>query len=297
MKPKDSPVIIIAAARSGTKLLRAVLANSPEFIDFPYDMNYIWKYGNYHIPHDELAKEDITEETRRFIKDQFNKLLNKSNAKRVLEKSVPNSLRVDFVKSIFPECKMIHLYRDGRDVAVDSRQCWQSSMLSGNIQSKTDLFNKIIHFPIVAAWPYLLNYGLTYSKRLLKKEKQVESWGPRFEGIDEASERFSLLEVCGMQWAKSIEHCLSSFSRLEENVDYINVRYETLVRDPLTVLKTICDYLEISLNDSMAHFAKSQITDRYIGYWKENSTHPEMRSLMPHIEKCQKAISCSTESA
>jgi hypothetical protein len=106
---KESPIIIIAAARSGTKMLRAALAASPEFVDFSYDINYIWKYGNYHIPHDELTEDNLTDDVRKFIRKRFQKLLVKSNAKRVLEKTVSNSLRVDFVREVFPNSKIIHL--------------------------------------------------------------------------------------------------------------------------------------------------------------------------------------------
>jgi hypothetical protein len=39
------PVMIIAAARSGTKMLRAALGESSDFAEFLYDMNYVWKFG------------------------------------------------------------------------------------------------------------------------------------------------------------------------------------------------------------------------------------------------------------
>ena len=183
---KESPIIIIAAARSGTKMLRAALAASPEFVDFSYDINYIWKYGNYHIPHDELTEDNLTDDVRKFIRKRFKKLLVKSNARRVLEKTVSNSLRVDFVREVFPNSKIIHLYRDGRDVAADAKLCWESSMFSARIQPKSDLFKKVVEFPIDAAWPYLISYVSTYATRLLAKEKHVRSWGPRFKAIEEA---------------------------------------------------------------------------------------------------------------
>ena len=39
-------VIIIGAARSGTKYLRDVLATAPNAARVPYDINYIWRYGS-----------------------------------------------------------------------------------------------------------------------------------------------------------------------------------------------------------------------------------------------------------
>jgi hypothetical protein len=285
-----APIIIIAAARSGTKILRAVLAKSSHIVDFRYDINYIWKYGNYHIQHDELTTENSTPAIRKFIREKFNKLLLKSDAKRVLEKTVSNSLRVDFVRAVFPGCKVVHLYRDGRDVAADARLCWQSSAFSGRIQSKRDVIRKIMAFPVVRAWPYLASYLSTYAKRLIGREKHVKSWGPRFKGIDEALEKFSLLEVCGIQWARSVELSLRSLSRLEEGADYINVRYEDLVRNSRTQLTRILDFLELEDSERVLEYGSKNLTDSYVGFSQRALTTDELTKLNPHIKESMKIL-------
>lgn len=284
-KDFERPIIIIGAARSGTKMLRAALSATPELVAFPYDINYIWKYNNYHIPHDELTKEDLTNEINQFIRNQFKKLLLKNNAKRVLEKTVCNSLRVDFVKAIFPHCQIIHIYRDGRDVAADARLCWQSSILSSKIQSKRDLFKKIINFPLKAAWPYLVNYLSNNIGHFFSKTKYVKSWGPRFRDIDECLKKYSLIEVCGIQWIKSVEFSLKSFSFLEENKEYINIRYEDLVRNPVRVLRKIADFLAIENFGPIQRFAEEKITDEFVGFWQKALSAEEIEKLLPHIRK------------
>lgn len=278
------PIIIISAARSGTKMLRKLLATIPELTAFPYDMNYIWKYGNYHIPHDELTREHLTEKTRQFIRKQFYRRLSKSHAGRILEKTVGNSLRVDFVRAIFPDCQIIHLYRHGKDVAVSARECWQASMFSSKIQSKRDLFDKIVHFPFKAAFPYGLEYLTNYAARFLSRTERVKSWGPRFKDIDDVVKQYPLLGVCGIQWGKSIEASLRSFSRLEENKHYMNVCYEDLVQEPIKELKRIVDYLEIKEWESAKMYAEQYITDRYIGNWKKVLSSEEDVQLSHHID-------------
>jgi hypothetical protein len=286
----QAPVFIIAAARSGTKMLRAALASSSDFVDFPYDINYIWKYRNYDIPHDELTSEHITPEVEFFIKKQFAKLLARSKARRVLEKTVSNSLRVGFVRAIFPEGKIVHLYRDGRDVAADARLCWQSSMISDRIQSKSDLFRKIVDFPIVAAFPYLLSYLRSYLHKAVTSHKHVDSWGPRFDGIDEALRRYSLLEVCGMQWNRSISSSLEGLERLREDKDYINVRYEDLVSRPIFELTRLCEFLEIRDVEPILDYSRSNITCKYVGFWKTALGQEEILQLMPLIERGLKKL-------
>jgi len=282
--------IIIGAARSGTKILRDMLCVSKELISFPYDINYIWKYGNYDVEHDELTRMDLSPNILNFIRGRFEQLLLRKHGTRLLEKTVSNSLRVDFVRAVFPECKIIHLYRDGRDVAADARLCWQSSVLSGKIQSKQDLTRKIMTFPFAAAWPYLVSYISTYAKRLISRENHVRSWGPRFKGIDETLEKFSLLEVCGMQWARSVELSLRSLSKLKEDADYINVRYEDLVRHPRTQLIKILNFLELKDSERVLGYGANNITDSYVGFAQRVLTADEFAKLNPQIEEPMKLL-------
>jgi hypothetical protein len=274
-------------------MLRAALAKSAEVVEFRYDINYVWKYRNYYIQHDELTKEHLTPVVKEFIRKEFRRLLSNSDAKSVLEKTVSNSLRVDFVRAVFPECKIIHLYRDGHDVAADARLCWESSALSGRIQSKKDLIRKTMGFPFTAAWPYLMNYILTYAKRFITREKHVESWGPRFKGIDEALENFSLLEVCGMQWARSVELSLRSLCKLKENTDYINVRYEDLVGNSRPELTKILDFLEIQDVERVLDYGAKNITDTYVGFSQRVLTADEFIKLNPHINKYMRMLGYS----
>jgi hypothetical protein len=287
---ENNPVIIIAAARSGTKMLRAALESSNELIAFPYDINYIWKYGNYNVPHDELTKQHLTPEIKKFIRSKFEKLLLDSNAERIVEKTVSNSLRVGFVKEVFSNCKIIHLYRDGRDVAVSARECWKASMFSKKIQPTSDIFKKAIHFPITRSWFYLLNYLSNYASKFFKSNNRLKSWGPKYKGIDEIVKNEPLIKVCGVQWAKSINHCLEALSKLEENKDYINIKYEELVKEPIKNLRRIARFVNVKNFEPIGIFAKNKISDKYIGNWKYKLSREELNYLLPILHKPLKKL-------
>lgn len=284
VKQFDRPVIIIAAARSGTKMLREVLAQSTTFAEFQYDMNYIWLYGNYKKKHDELIKEDVTPGIKKFIRKHFEKLLKKNDATRVLEKSVPNSLRVAFVREIFPDAQIIHLYRNGIDVSADAMQCWNSSMFSQRIQKKSDLVKKLISFPYISAFPYLKDYLANYIKRLFSKEESVQSWGPRYKEITDDVEKLSLIEVCGIQWARSIKCTIEQLEPLQENVDYINVQYENLVQDPQKEIRKICDFIGISDSSIVISYGQKNIRSDFIAYHEKILRKEDKEKLMPRIE-------------
>lgn len=291
------PVMIIAAARSGTKMLRAALGQSSDFAEFPYDINYIWKFGNYHIDHDELTKHNLNEKISRFIEKQFDNTLQKDRkGKRVLEKSVSNSLRVDFVKEVFPDCRIIHLFRDGRDVAASARLCWQAPMTSGRIQSRKDLIRKIGDFPVSAASPYLLTYLNTYLARFLSSQKELRTWGPRFKGMDEAVRKYSLLDVCGQQWSHSVISSLKSLSSMRENEHYINVKYEDLVYHPVSELEKIRNFLDIEDFEPVRRYAETRITNSSVGSWQKTASLPEMDNLGPHIADAMNLLGYSDPS-
>ena len=284
---ESRPIIIIAAARSGTKMLQAALSVAPGIASFPYEIDYTWKYGNYHIDHDELTREHVTEDIQNFIRTQFSKLLKKSDAKRVLEKTVANSLRVDFVRAVFPECLIVHLFRDGRDVAASAKLYGQSQ------GPKEDVLKKLAEVPI-KAWPYLFHevrgFASLYANRLLFKKDHLKSWGPRFIGIDEAFQKYSIIEVCGIQWARCVELSLAQLSSLKENEDYINLRYEDLVQNPVHELKRVAEFLKIENFDPIKDYAETRIKDSYIGSWRTRLSEEEKEKLLPVIDRYLKAL-------
>ena len=278
------PVIIVAAARSGTKMLRAVLSASSDLVAFPYDINYIWKYGNYHLPHDELRIEHLTDEIADFIRGRFRRLLANTNAERVVEKTVSNSLRVNFVREVFPDCKIIHLYRDGRDVAASAMLCWLAPFFASRIQPKRILLKKAVEFPFGAALPYLIEYVLNNWKQLVFRKRKVKSWGPRFDGIVEALEKHTLLEVCGIQWARSIESSMRALGKLREGREYINIRYEDVVQNPIPELDRLSKFLRIEDVTPIRSYAADNITSKYIGSCHEALSTHEVKKLLPHID-------------
>ena len=287
---KTEPVIIIAAARSGTKMLRYVLSASDEFAGYPYDANYIWKYGNYTVKHDEIGPDSIQEGEKNKIRNFFLKICDKKGKPRLLEKSVPNSLRIPFVRSIFPGCAIIHLYRNGLDVTPDARLCWQGSASAERIQSKEDRVRKLKEFPLPMAWPYLLEYIKNYAKKTLLRKAHVESWGPRYKGIDSDVQNKSLIEVCAIQWAKCVDHCCQELNRLENGIDYMNLCYEQLISYPSEQLERVVDFLNLTDGHKVITRGKEVIKADYVQSWKDYITSDEYEKISGIIHERQNML-------
>lgn len=286
----EKEILIISAARSGTKMLRSVLGASSLIASYPYDANYIWKYGNYSVDHDENEPDSITEVQKNKMRSFFWNICKLENKPVFLEKSVSNSLRIPFVRSIFPECRIIHLYRDGIDVAADSRLCWQDSATSDRIQSKEDRMRKLKEFPFAMAWPYLFDYAVSYGKKFLFKQAHVSSWGPRYKGIDEDIRTKSLIEVCAIQWKKCVDHCCKELATLEKGKDYINISYEKLAYEPDKYLNKIVDFIKVKDGDEIIKRGVKTVKTDYIGSWEGRLTDNERDIVCKIIAETQKKI-------
>ena len=98
----------------------------------------------------------------------------------------------------------------------------------------------------------------------VKRMKQIESWIPeaRFihmirDGRDAALSRFKRIlkdpppmEIVAERWVRKIEDARAA----GDDLDYIEVQYESLVRDTEPQLRRIAEFLELPWDDSMLHY-------------------------------------------
>ena len=265
-------VFLVGAARSGTKLLRTILSQSDMIGSIPYDMNYIWKYGHYDLSHDEMNDITPTQKEIEFIRNYIFKQAKKQNKSIIVEKTVSNTLRVDYLKKIFPDGKIIHLYRDGRDVALSAKQRWEGSLFDKEQQSKKEIVQKIIDLPLFAVLPYLLEYINNNIKHLLSKTSQhVETWGPIYKGMQEDKNKFDLLTLCAMQWNKSVESTMNSLNHYTKDTDFIKIQYEKLIEDTSSQIDILEKFLHISDAEKLRDYAHNNIKKTSKHKWKKEN--------------------------
>lgn len=123
------PVIIGGCDRSGTTLLRAALdshpalAAGPESWLFAYRVSSQFLADEFRMPLDEVCRlrsESIG--LAEFIDRFFGVVADRAGAPRWCEKSPRNVMRLDYIWEHFPEARVVHIIRDGRDVAVSLRR-------------------------------------------------------------------------------------------------------------------------------------------------------------------------------
>ena len=265
MSGVDSPVIILGAARSGTTLLADYLLAKHPALVYVAEPAYLWRYGNAYRPHDVLLARDARPEVRAAIRRRFASYLDGAPGRRLMEKTPANCLRMPFVMEVFPDAQIVHVLRDGRDVALSAAREWvgrgrprmppgQSppkgaarigKILKAHAQLRQRVFD-LRSFVELPAYAGRL-FGVVWRQAL---HSSRFPWGPRFPGLRQIRRRFSLLETCALQWEWSVRAARSACRGLPER-QYLEIRYEDLVRQPRQEIETVLEMLGLDRSASI----------------------------------------------
>ncbi|WP_377509544.1 sulfotransferase family protein [Octadecabacter sp. R77987] len=254
-----SPVILIGAARSGTKFLRDVLAVSQDLAAVPYDVNYIWRYGAGDAPSDRLDPAALTPKRIGFIRAAIARIAKPEAGQRVIEKTVSNTLRVPFVDAVYPDARYVHLIRDGRDVTESAMRMWQA---------KPDwraLLVKLRQMPL-SNIGYAVWFAGNILRGLFSGRKGGNVWGPRFDGIDQIATTRGLAAVCAWQWRNSVTQAGEDLAQIPRPRVY-EIRYEDLVNDE-AALRGLVDWLGLCDPDAIVATWRARVSTSQGSLWE-----------------------------
>lgn len=267
------PVIIIGAARSGTNMLRDILNQLPNYGTWDCDeINPIWKHGNLDHPNDEFYAHMATPSVKKFIRSKFSKIAKDLDIKYVVEKSCANSLRVDFINEIFPEAKFIFIYRDGRDTVASAAIRWNAEF------DLNYTLKKLRYVPLTDLPYYAYTFGLNRVKQLLAKEKQLSFWGVQIKNIQEYLKKYSIFEVCALQWKDCVEKSLKDFSNIEPQRVH-RLSYEEFVSNPQGELTKITNFLGSELSDNNLPPLLKKVSSKSLGKYKSQLKPEEIKAV------------------
>lgn len=233
-KSKDL-IILIGAARSGTKAFRDLFATNSKVSVIPFDINYIWKIGNETNDHDVLESSMANKKAKKRISKFINRYFKRNNI--LVEKTVSNTVRVPYIQSIFPNAKFIFLYREGLDVVESVDRQWFKEV------EKKYLLKKLKHVPL----KQLLTYGLSYFKRNANKTATDYFWGVKTPSLIEDLNTATQIEAIAKQWEFCVGKMLKDRISVEEN-NLIDVFYEDFVKDPQETVKSIIKKFNLELD-------------------------------------------------
>jgi hypothetical protein len=252
-----SPLLVVGAARSGTTLIAERLLGSHPDVLYWSEPAFVWRYGNAYKLHDMIAEDDGSRHIRRSIREAFEaKAVERPDA-LLVEKTPGNSYRMAFVLSVLPEAKVLHVIRDGRQVARSAREEWAGR--AGSALDSTDV-RRLAGIRRLAA---LVGRDLRWRERcvgplsivelpayvprllsfLLRQMLHVSwlPWGPRFPGILRTRWQLGPLGVAAVQWRLSVDLIRSACGELGPE-RYQEIRFEELQKSPERSLRTIQEF-------------------------------------------------------
>ena len=271
MNPKQ--VVIIGAPRSGTNMLRDLLGSFKGIATWPCDeINYIWRHGNVCYPSDEIPAGMATPVIKKYIQGRFDDIRKQYNADLIVEKTCANSLRVPFVDAVFPDAKYIFIFRDGIDSAGSAKLRWTANLDIPYLWAKAK-------FVPPSDMPYYIwHYLNSRLYRLLSKEKRLSSWGPKINELEVLLSKHSLVEVCALQWQRCVELAEKDFSSMPED-RLIRVKYEEFVREPISGLGRILDFIGTKVDKEALIKASKGVSASSIGKGRRNLGEKEVSKI------------------
>lgn len=265
---------IVGSPRSGTKIFRDTLEAHPSVTTTDHPLEEIWTTGQADVKHEEYNPDTITPDIRETVQRAFERKL--TNTEFFVEKNVRNSLRIPYIRDIFPDAKFLHIIRDGRDAATSIRKRWQNP-----IDWNYYLSSRGLQLSLRDIFFYSFRLGGMLLKRIIQGRKHVDIWGPHYPGLTEDLKQRSLLEVSALQW----KHCVEAARRdgPVESDSYFELHYETLMTNPREVLDPLRDFMNLSSNEAWVSFAEQNFRPDSMGRWKKDLSDQELQQIEPII--------------
>jgi Sulfotransferase family len=269
----DEPVVIIGAPRSGTNMLRDALDRFPQIVTWPCDeINYIWRHGNIRYPSDEFVPDLATTPVVEYIRAQFSKLSRHSDEAVVLEKTCANSLRVGFVDRVLPNARYIFIRRNGLDAVASAMKRWTADLDPGYI------YRKARYVPPADLPYYASRYLWNRVYRWFSGTERLAFWGPQLSGMQELMERYSLVEVCGLQWQRCVNSAAAALDAMPES-KVLDVSYEKFVVSPVEEMYRVVEFLGLEKDEVLIQEIGRRISPASVGNWRNDLAEDDVLRL------------------
>lgn len=221
----QKPVIVVGSARSGTTILGELLEVHSTLFGI-VEPRFTWRYGN-DRKSDMLRPKDATPSVIEYIRRKFAQQVQQSGADRLLEKTPSNSLRLGFVDAVLPDCKIVHIIRNGVDSSLSIRSYWHQAAHGVKGSNPGSIKKRIKEIELSRVPIYTKEVVRRFAPESLRKFVGSNVWGPRIPGIREFLGELELLEVCALQWRTCVE-AACHYGRSMPKDRYLEVKLEEL---------------------------------------------------------------------
>ena len=224
MRPEMlDPLFILGCSRSGTTVTFETIRQSKHLSSFGYELpqfwNGLWGPKDNNWESEAANAEHASKNHRNTAFKYFYQRL--GSIERVLDKTCINTMRVSYLKELFPKAHFIYIHRDGRDTVSSLMEGWKLGE----------------HFT-------LEKYLGTLPCAVDIDQGKFKQWcfflPPGWEKLNNAS----LEEVCAYQWITANQMALDS-KKLIPKAQWVQIRYEDIFTNPIEMFETIFTRLDL----------------------------------------------------
>ncbi|MFY2762961.1 sulfotransferase [Arenimonas sp. MALMAid1274] len=269
----DRPVFIVSPPRSGSTLLFETLVAAPGVYTIGDESHQLIEgiaalapSAKEHGSNRLLAK-DADPDVVQALRDRFMAALHdrdgrppSEGAVRMLEKTPKNTLRIPFLREVFPGARFIYLHRDPRQVLASMIEGWRSG--------------DFVTYPRLPgwngpAWSFLLPPG----------------W-PAWDGLP-------LPDLVARQWEACMRILLDDLAAVPAS-DRIGLDYADLVADPQAQVQRLCGWADWRWDRSLANglpLSRYTLTPPDPGKWQRHAAdiEPALARLKSLVDRAKSA--------
>lgn len=264
----ERPIFIVAAPRSGSTLLFETLAASSQLCTVGGEAHWLvegiesLRPGAPGVDSNRLTAEhaspaiaeDIREQILTRLQDHRGQAVSEPGARRFLEKTPKNALRIPFFNHIFPDAQFVFLWREPPENISSIMEAWRSGQW--HTYPKLDGFE--------GPWSMLLPPGW-------------RSMNGR-----------ALEEIAAWQWQETNARILDDLQTLPPQ-RWTVVQYADLVRDPAGTIGKVCEFLGMGVDPALASRvaqplpqARYTLTAPAADKWRANEA--EIARVLPSVQ-------------
>jgi len=287
MTPSDGelltkPIIIVGTGRSGMNFLGDTIARHGT-LAVATEPRLIWKYGN-DQKSDALKAEDARPEVIAHIRSRFAKIVRQQGKQRLIDVTPGNSLRLEFVNQVFPDCQFVHFIRDGVDNVLSMRRFY--AVFSRTLRPEKDTVRDSFIMRRTREFRLRQVPGLAMEViRHLAPDFLLRLTGPpiagvRLPGMVSMLSEMDLLDVCFLQWRTSVEKACLCGRRLPAD-RYMECRIEDF---SLEDVKEIFEFCQLETSPQVFEFFQKRFESKRIGPAMQDSDPQELLELRDRVE-------------
>ena len=271
----ERPLFIVSAPRAGSTLLFETLSRFPQLWTTAKESHETIEGipelhpAAHNYSSNCLGAADATPEIALTLKERFTEQLQNRQGKlfldvprdqrptsvRFLEKTPKNSLRIPFLKAIFPEARFIYLYRDPKQNVSSIIEGWRS--------------RRFVSYRQVPGWPF-------------------QEWSfllaPGWSNLED----YSIAKIATHQWKSANSYIMKDLKNIPAQ-DWCFVRYSDLVADPKKIINHISKFAQLEWDEEIEQMVSRALPVSHMSVsapspdkWRKNMQ--EINRILPDVK-------------